>query len=198
MVNVIWNCSQQDLTRSVDDLGSIFNIFHFYCNFFGVGNPCPGSFKCVLNWNRLYWVTLFFVPGPAVPYAPCGPSPAIHSRAGSKTFLDHLQRYVTTLPTHTSWCTAPRKGKCSSFFWPSGPWRRLKYGSLATIVAVIRHFCRIKGSWLLFSTHSSHFLRCFMFKTTSDIYSSRGSKHSQCLGFSTFESEPGCWRFVHF
>lgn len=52
-----------------------------------------------------------YVPGPAVSYAPCGPSPAIHSRAGSKAFLDHLQRCAPTLPAHTPWCTAPRQGQ---------------------------------------------------------------------------------------
>lgn len=76
------------------------------------------------NWNPTLLsedAELFFfffpilnasVPGPAVPYAPRGPSPAIHSRAGSKTFLDHLQRHATALPAHTSWRATPRQGKC--------------------------------------------------------------------------------------
>lgn len=52
---------------------------------------------CPLIFRNLY----LCIPGLAVPYAPCGPSPAIHSRAGSKAFLDHVQRYATALPAHT-------------------------------------------------------------------------------------------------
>ena len=54
---------------------------------------------CVVFFSPLTRYVVF-IAGPAVPYAPCRPSPAIYSRTGSEAFLDYMQRYTTTLPAH--------------------------------------------------------------------------------------------------
>lgn len=58
--------------------------------------------------------------GPAVPYAPRRPSSAILGRAGSKAFLDHMQRYTTTLPAHAPRRAAPRQGQSEELFSSGG------------------------------------------------------------------------------
>lgn len=71
-----------------------------------MGNKYP------INTFKMFSVlsSFHYLPGPAVPYAPCGPPPAIHSRAGAEALLDHLQRCATTFPAHTPRRAASREG----------------------------------------------------------------------------------------
>lgn len=79
------------------------------------------------RYNRL---NNLFVPGPTFPYASCGPSPAIHSRAGPKAFLDNLQRCVTALSAH-----APR---CATF--SQGEFKKKLRKSLMVLACIYRHY----------------------------------------------------------
>lgn len=75
--------------------------------------PALRDRSCILQ-TYSYTICL---PGPALPHAPCGPSPAIHGRAGVETFLDHLQRHVTTLSAHAPRCSTPCQGESEKAKW---------------------------------------------------------------------------------
>jgi len=60
--------------------------------------------------NTLNAPVLFPAPGPAVPHAPRGSSPALHGGAGPEAFLDRLSGYAAALQAHAARRAAPRQG----------------------------------------------------------------------------------------